>query len=316
MDNQKGLKLAYLCAVLNAVIIGFSFLFVKMALEFASPIDTLTYRFAASFAVLSIPVAFGRVKLAYRCKPLSKALLLAALYPLGFFMLQTFGLQQTTSAEGGILYAFTPVVTLALASIFLKEATTGLQKLSIILSVFGVVFIFMMKGSGIEWSNAAGISLLLLSCLTFAGYSVLARSLLKSFNPVEISYFMLGIGFAAFLAVSLTNHVAAGTLGRFFEPLASGTFIVSILYLGVMSSLVTALAVNYTLTKMEASKMSVFTNLSTVVSIAAGAAFLGEKITMYHIAGSVMIIAGVTGTVCLGRKKAAKQILNTEHAEA
>lgn len=57
--NRKELRLAYLFAVLNAVIIGFSFLFTKIAIEYAHPLDTLTYRFAASFIVMSIPVAFG-----------------------------------------------------------------------------------------------------------------------------------------------------------------------------------------------------------------------------------------------------------------
>jgi drug/metabolite transporter (DMT)-like permease len=313
--NQKGLKLAYLFAVLNAAIIGFSFLFTKMALEYAHPLDTLTYRFAASFAVISIPVAFGWVKLKYRGKPLYKALLLATMYPLGFFTLQAFGLQHATSAEGGIMYAFTPVVTMVLASVFLKEATTVLQKLSIFLSVFGVVFIFMMKGSSIDLSNISGIFLLFLTCVAFAGYSVLARSLSKQFSPAEISYFMLGIGFAVFLVVSFTNHATVGTLDRFFAPLASGTFIVSILYRGVVASLVTSLTANYILSKMEASKMSVFTNLSTVVSISAGAMFLGDEVTVYHLIGSALILAGVIGTNRLGRKKRVERIVQRDSVE-
>ncbi|MBD0379872.1 DMT family transporter [Paenibacillus sedimenti] len=313
--NQKGLKLAYFFAVLNAVIIGFSFLFTKMALENAHPLDTLTYRFAASFAVMSIPVAFGWVKLNYRGKPLYKALMLAIMYPLGFFTLQAFGLLHATSAEGGILYAFTPVVTMVLASVFLKEATTLLQKLSIFTSVFGVVFIFIMKGSSIDFSNLTGIFLLFLTCVVFAGYSVLARSLSKYYSPAEISYLMLGIGFATFLVVSLASHTTAGTLDRFFTPLASGTFIMSVLYLGVVASLVTTLAANYILSKIEASKMSVFTNLSTVVSMAAGALFLGEEITVYHLIGSVLIIAGVIGTNRLGRKKAVERMVRAERAD-
>lgn len=109
-----------------------------------------------------------------------------------------------------------------------------------------------------------GLFLLFLTCVAFAGYSVLARSLSKHFSPAEVCYFMLGIGFAAFSIVSITHHRTAGTFDYFFAPLASGTFIVSILYLGVMSSLITALTANYILSKIEASKMSVFTNLSTI----------------------------------------------------
>lgn len=301
--NQKGLRLAYLFAVLNAVIIGFSFLFAKMSLTYARPLDTLAYRFAASFAVMSIPIALGWVKLHYRGKPLIKLLLLAFTYPLGFFTLQAFGLQNATSSEGGILYAFTPVVTLLFASLFLKETTTVLQKLSIFLSIFGVVFIFVMKGSRIDLSNMLGLFLLFLTCVAFAAYSVMARSLSKHFSPAEITYFMLGVGFVVFIVVSFNNHLSKGTMDEFWEPLSNRTFLFSILYLGVISSLVTALTANYILSKMEASKMSVFTNLSTITSIAAGALFLGEGVTWYHLVGSGFIILGVIGAQLLGQTK-------------
>jgi len=142
-----------------------------------------------------------------------------------------------------------------------------------------------------------------LTCVAFASYSVLARSLSKQFSPPEISYFMLGLGFVTFLVASLAEHASANTLDRLFNPLASGTFLVSILFLGIASSLVTALSSNYILSKMEASKMSVFSNLSTIVSMLAGALFLDESITGYHVVGSVLIIAGVVGANKLGSGK-------------
>lgn len=304
--NHTDMRLPYLLAVLNAVIIGLSFLFAKLVLDYASPLDTLAFRFAASFIVMTVPVAFGWVKLSYRSKPIGRVLLLASMYPLGFFTLQAFGLKHASSAEGGILYAFTPVVTMIIASLFLKETTTLLQKLSIFLSVFGVVFIFVMKGSSIDLSNLVGITLLLLTCVAFAGYTVLARTLSKHYRPAEITYLMLGVGFVFFQAVTLTNHAAAGTLHRYLAPLTSGTFLLSILFLGVVSSLVTALTSNYILSRMEASRMSAFTNLSTIVSMAAGAIFLGEKVTVYHLIGSALIIAGVVGANRVGRGKALK----------
>ncbi|WP_284646230.1 DMT family transporter [Paenibacillus silviterrae] len=303
--NPSGLKLAYLCTIMNAIIMGFSFLFTKIALDFAEPMDTLTFRFAASFAVMSIPVLLGRVRLNYRGKKLRKVLLLTTLYPLGFFTLQSYGLKHATSSEGGILFAFSPVLTVLLAFLFLKETTTLLQKLSIGLSVSGVLFIFIMKGSRIDWSNMTGIVLLFISCLVVAGYNVLARRLLQSFSPAEMTYVMLGIAFLSFLAVSLAGHAATETLDQLFSPLASGTFIAAILYLGILSTLVTALSSNYALTKIEASRVSVFSNLSTIVSIAAGAFLLGEEVRLYHIAGSALIIAGVMGANLFGKKKGA-----------
>jgi drug/metabolite transporter (DMT)-like permease len=63
-----------------------------------------------------------------------------------------------------------------------------------------------------------------------------------------------------------------------------------------LSSLVTSLLTNYILSKIEASKMSVFSNLGTVISIVAGVIFLKEEIFYYHIIGSILIVGGVIGT--------------------
>ncbi|WP_055742680.1 DMT family transporter [Brevibacillus choshinensis] len=293
--SSKARKLTYSLAVLNAVVIGLSFLLVKMTLQYAAPLDTLTYRFAAAFVIMIFPVGFRLVKLHYRGKRLHLLLLLASFYPVGYFMLQTCGLQYATSAEGGIISAFTPVATMTLASLFLKEAITLLQKLFILLSTAGVSFIFVMKGSSLDLSQTTGIVLLILACLVFAGYSVLARVVTREFSPTEISCFMVGTAFLSLLVYSLTTHSISGTVDAFFAPLANGTFLALIFCLGAIQ-LVTALLANYILSKIEASKMSVFANLSTVVSIAAGAIFLQETITWYHLFGSALIIAGVIGS--------------------
>lgn len=59
----------------------------------------------------------------------------------------------------------------------------------------------------------------------------------------------------------------------------------------------------YALSELESSKVSVFANLATVISIAAGVIFLKEEIFYYHIIGSILIIAGVMGTNFFGSKK-------------
>ncbi len=304
MGERTG-KLPYILAVVNAVIIGLSFLLVKLTLQYAAPLDTLTYRFAAAFCIMIIPIAAGFVKLNYRGKPLHLLLLLATFYPVGYFMLQTYGLQFATSAEGGIISAFTPVATLVLASLFLGETTTPLQKLCILLSTAGVSFIFVMKGSSIDLSQTSGIVLLVAACIVFAGYSVLARVVTRHFTVAEISCFMVGAASVSLLLYSLSVHSFSGTLPAFVSPLTNATFVACILCLGAVQ-LVTALLANYVLSRIEASKMSAFANLSTVVSIASGAFFLQETVTWYHLLGSFLIIAGVIGSnVARSRRRSA-----------
>ena len=105
---------------------------------------------------------------------------------------------------------------------------------------------------------------------------------------------------------SIARHVINRTLSSFFVPLAEPGFIIAFSYLGILSSLVTSLLTNYTLSKIDAYKMCVFINLNTVISIIAGVVFLKENFYCYHAIGSVMIISGVVGTNCLSGRNIKK----------
>lgn len=264
--------------------------------------DVLAYRFTASLIALMVPIMLKRVHLDYAGKNLLQVCSLGLLYPIAFFFFQTFGLVYATSSEGGILQSVTPIFTMLLAAVFLKERTTGYQKLSILLSVAGVIYIFIMKGAGLDITEVLGISLLLLSSIASAGYHVLTRITLRRFSITEVSFIMTLLGFLFFNTAAIIGHVVKGTLNQFLAPLQNLEFAISILYLGILSSLVTSLLNNYILKKLEAAKVSVFGNLRTVVTIVAGVYFLKERLYLYHIIGSLMIILGVLGTNYAGRR--------------
>lgn len=98
------------------------------------------------------------------------------------------------------------------------------------------------------------------------------------------------------IALVALRFLIAFIIMSYFEPLKSLTFNISILYLGVLSSIVAYSLINYTLSKIQASKSSVFSNLSTIVSIAAGFIFLRESFHIYELVGSVLILIGLWGT--------------------
>lgn len=301
--EKENSNLVYIAAIAYAFITGLSFLFTKMALAVGGPLDILSYRFTASFIVVVVTILFGWVKVDYTKEKIKTILPIAILYPLSFFAFQTFGLQNATSSEAGILLAASPVFTMILAEYILKEKSTIMQKASIVLSVSGVVYISIMKGSSLDVNNMKGIVLLLLSALSFSGYSIIARRVRKEFTSIELSYMMITISFICFNILAIGKGLIVGDLGSYFIPLKSFKFIISILYLGVLSTLLTSTLTNYILSKIEASKMSVFTNLGTVISIVAGVVFLKEDIYYYHIIGSALIILGVLGANFLGEKE-------------
>lgn len=289
-------KKAYAAALGYTLIIGLSFLFVKIALRSAEPLDILAHRFTFCFVAASVPLLFGWAKADISWKrDLTDLLPLAIFYPVLFFGFQVFGLVYTSTSEAGIIQAAIPILTMILAALFLGERTGGWQLAAALLSVAGVVFIFAMKGLDFSADTFLGDVLILLSALAFALYSVAVRRASRRKSVFTITYVMTVAGFVVFNIVALGRHLAAGSLPAYFAPLGDWHFIGAMLYLGVLSSLITSYLSNYALARIEASKNSMFANLATLITIVAGVLVLGEHLEWFHIAGGVAIVAGVIG---------------------
>ncbi|MEK5529742.1 DMT family transporter [Viridibacillus sp. FSL R5-0468] len=298
---MKEMRKAYIAAIIYALIIGLSFMFVKIALTVASPLETLAHRFTVAWIVATIFLLFSKNKLQIGWKDLQIILPLALLYPILFFAFQVFGLARTSSSEAGIIQATIPIFTLLLASIILKENTSFKQLICVSLSVLGVIFIFMMNGVGTAKASFIGSGFILLSAITSALYNVFARKLTQQYSLFTLTYIMTLFGFIGFNGIAISMNVVNGTTKQFFQPFMHLDFVLAIVYLGILSSLITSFLSNYALSKMAASKMSVFSNVATLITILAGVLFLQEEFHYYHLVGALVIIIGVIGTNYFGR---------------
>jgi len=110
---------AYLAALSFSAIIGFSFLFTKIALGYASPLTNLAHRYTIAALVMVVLHQTKLIKVSLSRKDILSILPMSLFYPLFFFIFQSFGLQYISSSEAGILQALVPIFTLLLASAFL-----------------------------------------------------------------------------------------------------------------------------------------------------------------------------------------------------
>ncbi|HZJ74291.1 MAG TPA: DMT family transporter [Perlabentimonas sp.] len=299
---------AYIGLILVTIIIGLSFIFVIIGLKYSSPMDLLAHRFTAAAISLVFLWVFGLVKLPrFSFKKAKWLLLLSLFYPLLFFALQTFGLQHSTASEAGIIFATTPIITLIAASFFLKEKTTWLQKIGIVLSIAGILFIIYFTGNISGGTTLKGLLLLMLSVFALVVYYVLGKVVTANFSAMEITVWMTILAFVAFNGFSVASHIQTHTLNQFFKPLGQMEFLWAVLYLGVLSSMVTAFLTNFALTQVPASQIAVFNNLSPLVSIAGGIIILNETLYSYHIIGGLLVLAGVAMTVFFKHQKRSKK---------
>lgn len=313
--NMKQKYFPYIASTIASIIYGLSFLFSKRALNVASPFSLLSFRFFIAFIAMTLLISLKIIKVDYKNKPMKNLFLLALTEPVIYFIFESYGLKNSSSSFAGIMISLIPVIVTLLAIYFLKEKPSFIQLIFILISVLGVAFIAFMNASDSGTTSILGIIFLIITVVSAAIFNILSRKFSSTFTPVEITYFMIGLAAICFNGISIIQHILNGTLTNYFEPIKNSDFIISIGYLSILSSIIAFFLSNYTLSKIEASMSSVFANLCTVVSIAAGVIVLHEKFEQYHIIGSAMILLGVWGTNYFGVKNKKPSISNIKVKE-
>jgi len=290
MKNSRTLS-ATLAALGAQVIFGFSFMFTKIALGYTSPLTVIADRYIAAFIGLSIVMVATRTKIK-RHKSTGLLILMSILQPVLYFIFESYGIRMTTSSFSSIMISMIPVVSMVSGIFVLKEIPSKAQYAFTALSVLGVV-ITALAGSSDGTVTPAGILLLFLAVLSSVGYNVLSRKISAEFTPLERTYSMTVIGLVVFLAISFAENINNPV--AVVSSFTSIEYTLSILYLGIVSSVAAFIMLNYANTYLPVAKTTVFTNITTVVSVIAGAIFLNEKISPAAIIATVMIVSGVWG---------------------
>lgn len=295
MSQNKSFR-PYIASIATSFIFGFSFIFSKAALAITDPLTLLSFRFLTAFIIMSILVLLKIIKVSYKNKPMLSLFFLAVFQPIFYYIFETYGIQYSSASIAGLMIALIPILVTILGDYFLNEKPSALQMFFIALSVAGVAYIVVMNNSGGKGTSSIGIIILLGAVISAAVFNIYSRKLSTSFTPMELTYFMMGCGAVFFNFTSVVRHVSNNSLSSYFKILQNPNFIIAILYLGILSSIVAFYLTNFALSKIEASRSAIFSNLSTIVSIIGGVVFLKEHFYLYHIIGSIMILVGVWGT--------------------
>lgn len=312
--------MVYLVAVISAAIFGLSFLFTKGALEYLSNYQLLAARFIIAALVMWLLRRLRLIKINLRGRSLWGIILLALFEPIIYFICETQGIRLTTSSEAGLMISMIPVVVAILAALILKEIPTLLQAISIVMSVGGVVLIALGGGALSFSGHALGLLALGGAVLAAGCFTVLSRHLSGKFTPVELTYVMCWMAAIFFSAMAVGEVLFAGgaagavagagaTVGASAAATAeaSHSWVIiieglrhpeawgAVLFLSIFSSIIAYFGVNYVLSKVEANRSAVLSNMVTIVSVGAGVLFRNEPFYWYHLIGGILIIAGVYG---------------------
>lgn len=291
-DKSKQLKGTIAALIVN-IIFGFSFLFSKIALSYAHPLIILAVRFTVAFAVLNLLWMFGIVKLNFKGKPKKRILLMSLAQPLLYFILELYGIENTSSAMSGVIISLVPVVVIILSAVFLKEKPTVSQILFSLLSLISIAVISILSDNG-AINKPFGILLLLGATLCAAVFNILSRTESKHYSPFERTYIMFLVGTVGFNLIALIG-LRSNYVTELVTAVGAFEFWGAILYLSVASSIVAFMLYNYSTSVISPVRSASFSNLITVVSVLAGLILLKESMSLPQLICCALIIIGVFG---------------------
>ncbi len=285
-------RLAILAALVCHGFWGLSFMASRVALDTAPVLVLLSHRFLLAFAVMSLLRLSPRVSCRVRGRAILPLLALGMMEPVIYFFGEQYGILHSNTIFSGVMISVIPIVSTFAAVPFLGERPSAGQIFFSLLSVGGVIGIGLMSSSSGSL-DALGVIGLLVAVFSAVAYTLLNRRLSVSFSPFERTYVMMGLGAAVFTlcaAVSLRGDAAA-----YLRPLGERSYLIPMLFLGVCCSVVSFFLSSYTLTRLPVAQATVFSNLTTAVSVFAGAVFLHEPFTVTGLVCCLLILLGIYG---------------------
>jgi drug/metabolite transporter (DMT)-like permease len=266
--------------------------FAKMAFEYrVDPISVLYMRMLFSFPLL-LAIGFIYEKTRKHTWVNWKDLLkVAAISVLGYYLSAVFNFEGLVyidaSLERLILFIY-PTLVIFLSAVFLSKPITIKQIAAIAISYAGLLIAFSEKlglnsGSGFY----IGVSLILLSSVTYAVFLTVSDSLIQRVGSVRFST-------TATLTMCICMMIHALIAGKAsFTGYHHNVYLYCSL-MAVLSTVIPVYLFNFSMSKLGATNLSVISSLGPIATLLLSALLLKEQITGIQLMGTSVVIIGIS----------------------
>jgi len=199
----KTLLLGSFFASLSALLGGSTFVFTRYVVDSIDPYTLSFLRYGLTGLILfllSISV--------YMNKKFAKADLIPMCF-LGLAMITLFpnfmalGLEHTTAARAGLLYATMPLCTIIIAYFFNIEKITLNKSLAVLLAILGVSFCMSERVDNNFQDTLKGDFLMMIGVLSASCFTVFSGKYLKKYGNIPVMIFVILIGTILNLIISM-----------------------------------------------------------------------------------------------------------------
>jgi len=283
-------KKTYLALVMVTIIWGNSFVAIKHAVQFLTPIELTILRFipvAVAFVALLLPTqrAFFWA-MARKEWPILILLGLTGAVCYNIFVM--IGSQKIAAGTVSLIVPpLNPIFTFILSIIFLKERSTVKKMMGLVLASIGLyIIVRYASGERIVLSYLRYVLITMLAPLCFAFYTILGKPLVARYPPLQVT------GGAMIAAVIPLLFLIDGDLVAKLPTLPASVWL-SIAFLSFLCTVFAFVVWFWALQQMEASQVSSFTYLVPLFGVSFSQVILGESITPALIIGGAVLLSGV-----------------------
>lgn len=281
-----------LLAILATLLWSGNFIIARKASDSIGPISLAFYRWSCATIVL-FPFAYKKMQAEYSVMKINwRILTLLAFTGIALFNTFVYVAGHYTTAINMALIGTTssPIFATAMAVIFLKERLGFFRIIGMLISIMGIVLL-ISKGS---WDVlrtfhfSIGDAWILAGAFAFAIYNILVRKKPAGISPLSFLWIIFFLGSFMLLPFFLLEQNITS-----YPTVWSTELMGSILYLGIGTSVLAFWSWNMAIANLGAGKTVLFGNLIPVFSTLEAVFFLGEKMTIIHLASGILVIAGL-----------------------
>lgn len=272
---------------------GTSYAAAKIGLREMAPMNLVSLRFILASVFFAFFLLFIKSKQPLQKKDLPRFFITGFLGTVAHFGVQYTALQYTTTIHASLIIALSPIITALLAWLFQGERLKKSQAVGMLLAFLGVYIILLGKGLEFSRETLKGDLIVMLNPVIWALFTVGSRPLSRNYG--------------AFAATAYANIAGALLLVPFiFSPnwLMPVAFVEQIktihwptwgsaLYLALTCSVFGYFFYYNGLSRLGASRTSVFMYVNTVFAVIFGIFVMHEAWSVKTILGSFAVIGGV-----------------------
>jgi len=286
-DKLTGTDLLILCMVL---VWGINYPLIKLVLYQFLPMSFNILRFSlASLLLLFIVRLFQPKGFRFSRADLPRLFLLAILGNTTYQLLFIYGINKTTASSASLIAATIPIFTGIFSALLRYERIRLIGWVGISCSFLGIFLIIKGKGRGdpLLVGETVGDVMILVSTLSWALYTVLAKPMLKKYPPLILTSYAMIIG-TIFLYPFAISDLKQQDWGRITT---SGWLI-----LGYSFSL--AIALGYVIWyrgvgRIGGVRTAVYSNLTPIFAIIFSFLILREELSYTQLIGGLVVGLGV-----------------------